>query len=161
MRFQPTSAGVADSESTSSASLPVRWSQQDLMGEQICPKCNRKRMTNFCDGSKFLKGLHVVDGLPERDQPKGALSLSRRNADASKYNAVKASEPGNCFFALKTKDGDTTRGSAALAMGSGDVFEIIRDSIAKFGENGKVLAHGETFCRGNEADERWGDLWVD
>ncbi|KAK8017754.1 hypothetical protein PG993_014080 [Apiospora rasikravindrae] len=131
-------------------------------------------MTNFCDGSTFEKGdkkewaaggqaVKVSDCKKLMEKLQGTNQQSFvvfpvEPIKANEWNVVTSSQPGNCAFALKA--GGSISGTEGIAMGSGDVFELVRDSIAKFQEGGKVTAHGKTFCRGQGADGRFSDTDV-
>ncbi|KAK7966239.1 uncharacterized protein PG986_000516 [Apiospora aurea] len=158
-----------------SPDLTARGSSiNELRGQQTCKKCNKKGMTNFCDGSTFEKGdkkewaaggqaVKVGDCKTLMDQLSGTNQQSFvvfpvESINANEWNVVTSSQTGNCAFALKA--GGAMSGSSGLAMGSGDVFDLVRDSIAKFAEVGKVTAHGKAFCRGQGADLRFADAEV-
>ncbi|KAK8067266.1 hypothetical protein PG997_014013 [Apiospora hydei] len=151
--------GLASAELTKvvvSPDLTARGSSiNELRGQQTCKKCNKKGMTNFCDGSTFEKG-------DKKEWAAGGQAVKvgdcKKLMDQLSGTNQQSFVPGNCAFALKA--GGAMSGSSGLALGSGDVFELVRDSIAKFAEGGKVTAHGKAFCRGQGADGRFADADV-
>ncbi|KAK8041060.1 hypothetical protein PG994_014067 [Apiospora phragmitis] len=163
--------GLAAAE-VADTGLMARFNKADtLKGMQVCKKCNKVGMTNFCDGSTFEKGNEKAKGggaalVKEcevlRDQVKNTdqqllYMFPMEPINAGEWNLIKVTA-GNCGVSFKA--GGALQGTDGLAMGTGDVFEIVRDAIAKFQKNGRVSAQGKTFCRGNGADGRFGDVEV-
>ncbi|KAK6855580.1 hypothetical protein PG995_007731 [Apiospora arundinis] len=116
----------------------------------------------LCGGSTFVKSdkaqWKVGGEAANIKHCTELMDYCEKNRGKALYNAVKSKD--NCAIAFKVKNGDS-QGAAGLAMSSGDVSDAIHNSIAKFGEDGKVHAHGETFCKGSGGDGRWGERPVE
>ncbi|KAK7911097.1 hypothetical protein PG985_013578 [Apiospora marii] len=141
------------------------YTVDQLKGIQTCGKCNPRGMSNFCESSSFEKGdkkeaVRIADCKLLMEQVKNTDKQSVvvfpvAPIDANQWNVVTVSKPGNCGFALKAPR--ALPGEDGIAMGTGDVYEIVRDAISRLGEGGKVVGHGQTYCRGRGADGRFAD----
>lgn len=66
---------------------------------------------------------------------------------------------GTCYFGIRPKTPEDAKAIPYWYIGSQDITDLIHDSIARFGKDGKVSAEGDMSCKNNQIGSAMGVHW--